>query len=139
MNSFLENRYKDRNPKDTVTYLKSILKKLHIEVEEQWNSANEISTYSLRLFIKDTNIGTNGKGATKDLALASAYGEFFERLQNHKLFNIFNYYGHDLRPLISKDEKFLTSKEIISQRSDVINLLFKYNKKSSLSIKEKSE
>lgn len=139
MNSFLENRYKDRKPKDTVAYLKSILKKLNIEVEEHWNSANEISTYSLRLLIKDTNIGTNGKGATKDLALASAYGEFFERLQNYKLFNIFNYYGQNLHPLISKDEKFLSSKEIASQKSPVLDLCFKLNKKSSLSIKKKSE
>ena len=37
-----------------------------IEVEENWTKKSSVGTYSLRLTIKDTNIGQNGKGMTKE-------------------------------------------------------------------------
>ena len=53
-----------------------------LEVEENWKKKSSVNTYSLRLCIKGTNIGQNGKGMTKEFALASAYAEFLERYQN---------------------------------------------------------
>lgn len=137
LNKLLENRFKDETPSNTIAKLRSILINLNIDVEEHWYAKSEIGTYSLRLVVKGTNIGTNGKGSTKNLALASAYGEFFERLQNHKLFNIFSYISQPKKTIISKDEKFLTSKEILSQNCEVINFFLKFNKKSSLSLSRK--
>ena len=51
-------------------------------MKEIWSEKSTVDTYSLRLVIEGTDIGTNGKGISKELATASAYAEFFERFQN---------------------------------------------------------
>ena len=79
-------RYKDRAPLDTVASVKRILEKARISVSETWFDSNIDNTYSLRITIANTDYGTNGKGATKELALASAYGELIERLGNGIIF-----------------------------------------------------
>lgn len=79
-------RFKQRLPQDTVTFIQSILKQLGIEVVEEWIADNEIGTHSLRVSLKGAyGIGANGKGMTKEYALASAYAEFLERLQNMRM------------------------------------------------------
>ena len=81
MSSLQERRYKEVAPEETVSKLKELLKKLEIEVEEAWSNESSVGTYSLRICIKGTNMGQNGKGMTKEFAMASAYAEFFERFQ----------------------------------------------------------
>ena len=81
--------HKDKNPKETVKYIKQILKKINILTEETPIIVNPAGTYSLRLVAKGTQIGTNGKGTSRDLAKASAYAEFLERFQNNYLLNIY--------------------------------------------------
>lgn len=49
-------------------------------------------------------IGTNGKGVTKEYALASAYAEFMERLQSNFLLKSSFLNKEDM--LIYKDEKY---------------------------------
>lgn len=83
--------YKERLPEETVTILKKILSDLGIAVVEEWKHEPVIDTYSLRLTIEGTEIGTNGKGITREYARASAYAEFFERLQNGLLFKNVKY------------------------------------------------
>ena len=87
---YTRTRYKECNPKDTVERIKTILSELEIQTDVQWYN-NIGSDFSCRVRIinnhmKLFDIGTNGKGMTKEYALASAYAELMERLQNKSLF-----------------------------------------------------
>ena len=73
--------FKDAKPLDTVDTIKAILNKYNIETDEHWYESGVPYCYSLRITVKGTTFGTNGKGLTKEFALASAYGELMERLQ----------------------------------------------------------
>lgn len=84
------NRLKDEQPLKTVEKARAILHGVGIFVVERWNDSGIPGIYSVRIVIIGTNIGTNGKGATESLALASGYGEFMERLQNGLLFSSFH-------------------------------------------------
>lgn len=77
---------KDALPEETTNKFNEILKKLGIETfvvsEEQYNNL----WFSNRIEIKGlNNIGTNGKGVTPQYTMASALGEFMERLQSGML------------------------------------------------------
>lgn len=88
MNSLRERKYKDEMPISTINKIRDILGTLGILTSEtNWkNSADGF--YSVRVSIENTNLGTNGKGTTQEYALASAYGEFMERLQNGAFFKL---------------------------------------------------
>ncbi|MGE5403703.1 MAG: YcaO-like family protein, partial [Candidatus Saccharibacteria bacterium] len=73
--------FKERPAAETVKHLQSLLKQMKIPTSVTWYN-NLGCFYSCRIVITGTDIGTNGKGVTHDLALASALGEFMERLQN---------------------------------------------------------
>lgn len=75
---------KDDEPKNTVNIIKNILNDLHLELnEEVFIDDEKSSPVSVRLSLKNNYlIGTNGKGTSRENALASAYAEFIERLQN---------------------------------------------------------
>ena len=87
MSELQERRYKETTPDKTVKRIKEILKKHKIEIEENWGKKSKVGTYSLRVCIKGTNIGQNGKGMTKEYAMASGYAEFLERYQNGMYLN----------------------------------------------------
>ena len=80
MSELQERRYKEVTPEETVKRLKELLKKIGIEVVETWSDESSVGTYSLRVAIKGTDIGQNGKGMTKEFAMASAYAEFFWKI-----------------------------------------------------------
>lgn len=121
-----QNKYKETSPLLTVDKIKSILCSLGISTEEHWFETNEIGTHSLRINVKGTTIGSNGKGMTKDYARASAYAEFIERLQNNKL------QGNStlttiLRstkkgPYLYVNEKILTSQELAKECSSFVKM-----------------
>lgn len=79
--------YKAREPEGTIDLFRRILKeKLNIIFKEEF-FVGDGEFYSCRISIANNdldglNIGTNGKGMTREYALASAYGEFMERIQN---------------------------------------------------------
>lgn len=81
--------YKADTAENTVFRIREILHKcLGILLKEEHFQA--YGFYSCRITIANNNlsplsIGTNGKGMTFEYALASAYGEFMERLQNRCL------------------------------------------------------
>lgn len=79
MSVYEELHYKDSSPDATVDRLLKILHECGIDTEEAWGDKSSVDTYSLRVAIKGTTIGTNGKGVTEEYARASAYAEFFER------------------------------------------------------------
>ena len=82
--------YKARKPEETIFLIRKILhEKLGILLKEE-HYVGDANFYSCRIHIannslSDLNIGTNGKGMQFEYALASAYGEFMERLQNQML------------------------------------------------------
>lgn len=121
MNSLRERKYKDEIPISTINKIRGILGEIGILTSEtNWkNSADGF--YSVRVSVENTNLGTNGKGTTQEYALASAYGEFMERLQNGAFFKLATdisqealeykgfYYAPDEKSI--KIEEFLNSNE----------------------------
>ena len=77
----IDEKFKDARPADTVNRIKGILNDTGIEVGEKWYESGITECYSVRVSVKGTEVGTNGKGVTKELATASGYAEFMERLQ----------------------------------------------------------
>jgi len=121
MNTRQKNHYKETDPVQTVARLKTILEEMQIKLEENWLPKSLINTYSLRLTVKGTNIGTNGKGVAKEYALASAYAEFFERFQNNVI--CFNWETRDGFRYFP-DEKKMTSFEVAQTDNAFINMYF---------------
>ena len=83
-----KNKYKDATPFDTIKEVRDILYHLGIELyEDSWGDIS-FECFSVRLEVDGfPGVGNNGKGISRSFALASAYGEIMERLQNKKLFN----------------------------------------------------
>ena len=121
---------KDCSPKETVKKIKNILRDNHIPIKEYPFKNLYNKFYSVRIEIKGFyHIGTNGKGLTKELALASAYAELMERLQSRMLIN--TYYLNK----ISNHFSFLTEKKdfsIIESNPDLLLSFFR-NKNSATS------
>ena len=82
--------YKAVPPYRTINKIRSILEFLNIFTTE-FHVGMENFYHSCRVFINNEklqqlNLGTNGKGIKVDYALASAYGELMERIQNRMIF-----------------------------------------------------
>ncbi len=126
MNDLQERRYKEIEPMDTVKKLKKILKQNGIEVEERWGKQSSVGTFHLRVCVKDTMIGQNGKGMTKEFAMASGYAEFFERLQNGMMRFRIEDPTEELPFSIAPDEKLLFAEELLKDNNSVLeNILHK--------------
>ncbi len=76
-----DKEFKDAKPQKTIEHIKQILYDHGIETEETWFESGVPYCYSLRVTVCGTTFGANGKGLTREFALASAYGELMERLQ----------------------------------------------------------
>ena len=129
MSTLQEMRYKETTPDKTVKRIKEILKRHNVDVEENWTKKSSVGTYSLRLCIKGTNLGQNGKGMTKEFATASAYAEFMERYQNGILVFRTEKPTEELPFVYSGDEKKLTIDEILKQGDSFTQNIFEDNKK----------
>lgn len=77
-------KYKENSPLNTIRQIRRILMDADITLyESQWfNPLKEVYSVRVMTFLEDGRCGQNGKGRTEQLALASAYAEFMERLQN---------------------------------------------------------
>ncbi len=127
MSELQERRYKETTPDKTVKRIKEILKKYKIEIEENWGKKSKVGTYSLRVCIKGTNIGQNGKGMTKEYAMASGYAEFLERYQNGMFVFRPEKETQEYPFVYSADEKKLTVEEIVGQNDSFIEQIYKKN------------
>ncbi len=78
--------HKDDRPAATIKKIRNILRNLGIvPVEHHWDSFGEANH---SMVLADPGLGAvNGKGISKEYALASAHGEFIERLQNFHLYH----------------------------------------------------
>ena len=139
MSELQARRYKEVTPKETVEKLKGLLEKLGIEVEEKWSKESSVGTYSLRICIKGTDIGQNGKGMTKEFAMASGYAEFFERLQNGMFRFRMEKPTKELPFINSPDEKKLSSEELMAGNNSFLENILKQNGKENLNKNEKIE
>ena len=79
--------YKNALPYDTVGRARKILRDCDVFVSENTFYMSASKTFTSRIWLSDDDIqplklGTNGKGMTARYALASAYGELMERIQN---------------------------------------------------------
>ncbi|MDO4478712.1 MAG: YcaO-like family protein [Lachnospiraceae bacterium] len=78
-------RGKDSSPAETIAKVESILASLGLKTRLTDFEPDVENCYSCRLAIEGplvNAIGTNGKGMTRELCHASAYGEMMERLSN---------------------------------------------------------
>ncbi len=131
MNELKNRRYKEVEPKETVKRLKKILNEIGINVEENWSKKSSVDTYSLRVCVKGTNLGQNGKGMTKEFAMASGYAEFFERMQNGLLRFRIEKPTKELPFSIFPDEKEISIEELMEKPNSVLeNILEANNYKS---------
>ena len=77
---------KDAVPKDTIQTIKTILSSVGIRTVTVSEHSYKTNWFSVQLEIEGLpGVGANGKGTTKDLAVASALGELMERLQSEQL------------------------------------------------------
>lgn len=137
MSKLQDRRYKEVEPKETVKRLKELLDKVGIKVEEKWIDKSSVDTYSFRLCIKGTDIGQNGKGMTKEFAMASGYAEFFERFQNGLFRFRMEKPTKELPFSNSPDEKCLSVEELIKDNNSFFENILKVNGKMDKSKEEK--
>jgi len=123
-----EVKFKEKSPIETVEQIKQFLKGLGVELDEEWTAENEIETYSLRVTLKGaSSIGSNGKGITREYALASAYAEFMERLQNMRLSPIsalVRIYKRNGGFIFHPSEKIRSVEEIVDENNAFIKMFF---------------
>ena len=117
--------YKAIPPAETIKKIRDILFENDIFViEKSWNEVSEdIISVSVEIF--GLPCSTNGKSFNGQYALASAYGEFMERLQNLILVSGKNYIGNQkdgiLKPSDCLDFDYNSFKK---RNTEIINVLF---------------
>jgi len=112
---YIDEQFKDMRPEVTVKRIKEVLSGLGIEMEEHWNSSGIENCWSLHVGVKGGGPSSNGKGVSKELAQAIAYGEFIERLQSglffYKYQSIERDEGMNLHSF-APDAKYMTLQEL---------------------------
>ncbi len=137
MTTYQNCHYKEDSPQNTVARIKGILASLGIKLQEEWVKTGTIHTYSLRVTIENTSIGSNGKGVTKEYAMASAYSEFMERYQNLWLARWNNLWRDSCRFRYYADEEYLTAEELVDSDSAFMRMYFKKRDMSDADFTEK--
>ena len=129
--------YKDRTPQQTIKNIRKILDQIELFVFEKiWFNPHDkmVST----TIITDSDHGSfysNGKSQSSDYCLASAYGEFIERLQNNTHLlnipqNIYQKLNDDFGFYSYPDETFLDENELSSLPTEVLSEIFSDNSSS---------
>lgn len=112
---------KDRNVEDTISIVKNILSSAGLNLVEDKLINPGTGIWSVHLKDKDSSFYTNGKGSTKDNALASAYCEYLERF-------ISGFFYYDFYLDKDSSSKIISSDELISHddilTSELINFYF---------------
>lgn len=113
---YIDEKFKDNEPKKTVENICNILSSLGISVKEVWHDSGVNNCYSLTVHADSGIPSSNGKGVTKDFARASAYGEFIERLQGgiyyYKYQSLTRNPGIDIQSF-APDAKYVSLDELI--------------------------
>ena len=155
-----QKKYKALHPLETVNRARRILEECDLfTVEHQTRFEKPVLT-TFRVWLGDEdmnemNLGTNGKGMTFQYALASAYGEMMERLQNGLLLpqSVRNYLycgshstlpetwkkwlkekNADLEYFYFPDERWLTMDELLENAEEVLMGAFKVDREELLQL-----
>lgn len=111
-------KFKDSDPTKTVEKIKEILNNIDIQVEEKWNSSGVTNCHSLNVHALKGRPATNGKGVTPELARASGYAEFIERIQSGIYLTSYQSIHRDQAlnfHAYAPDKKYLTIDELIEE------------------------
>jgi len=113
---YLEHKFKDMPPEKTIEKIQSIMKDLGIDLDHYIRDADTGECFSAHVSVADTPpLFSNGKGICANLALASAYAEFIERLQCGLFFYKFQSFNRfkdlDLQTY-APDRKYMTLQEL---------------------------
>lgn len=115
-------RKKDANPIRTVERARRILADLEVLSVETWKNyydpaVPEPKSLSVRVDLPACGVGSNGKGTKRSYALASAYGELMERLQNLILLPVERFDRESLEKegfLYFPDERTVSVDEVVN-------------------------
>ena len=123
-------KFKDSKPTETVEKIKNILNSVDIQVEESWNTSGVANCCSLNVHVEKGIPRTNGKGVTPELAQASGYAEFIERIQSGIYLNSYqsihrdkDFNFHSYAP----DCKYLTVDELIENGDWMDHVIDEYS------------
>jgi ribosomal protein S12 methylthiotransferase accessory factor len=125
-------KHKDASPIETIGRIRKILSDIGIlTIEVDWKNSHD-QYYSVRVITSffGYGVGTNGKGITTEYALASAYSEFMERLQNLLLFKRSFGLMKDTK-ILFPDSKMI-SKSIVAKSNKDIHLSITKGKSEDL-------
>ena len=115
-------KHKDRDPQQTVEDIRAKLASMGIETDLVWTSHQFDGTWSCRVTITGTSLGTNGKGTSQDYAMASGYAELLERIQNkglgHRTHIESSFATHGFYDF--PDERMVTATELVERHDPVI-------------------
>lgn len=124
--------YKEALPKSTISNIKRILSDIDmLVVPAYWgNPYDKIHSVRIEAIDEDGGFGTNGKGRSQLYALASAYAEFIERIQNQLLAGdgfsktILDVIFHSSGFYYFPDERPLTLEDFMKLPKDILSDLF---------------
>ena len=77
----MDEAYKDSAPLDTVRRIKQILRDNGLSATEVWQEDVIPNCHAMSVQLNGLTLKANGKGLTREFAMASGYGELMERLQ----------------------------------------------------------
>lgn len=129
----MERIYKEDTPIGTITKIRNLLGEIGIvNYEAFWRQPYEdIFSVRVQSFDENGGFGTNGKGVTREYALASGWAEYIERLQNGALTGIstlsrllLNNIKEETGYYFFPDEKFLNKDEFKSLPKEYLDDVF---------------
>lgn len=126
---YIDEKFKDEVPEVTVDKIIKKLKSIGIEIKEKWNDSKIENCCSVRVTAGGAIPGTNGKGVTKELARASAYGEFMERLQSGLFFYKYQSFENDDTVYLQSfapDKRYMTKSELLENSEWMEPLVKRY-------------
>ena len=77
----MDEAYKDCSPLETVRRIKKILRDNGLTAMEVWQEDTVPNCHAMSVQLNGLTLKSNGKGLTREFAMASGYGELMERLQ----------------------------------------------------------
>ncbi len=124
------NIHKEKQPEETINLIRGILAELNILVREtKWTSLSK-HCHSVSLASDELQVIANGKGISRKYALAGAYAEFMERLQNN--FLIRNKFGLMYEKIFFPDENTVSLEKLSSKHPALISSLLRQTDSQNL-------
>ncbi len=126
----IDEKFKDSRPVATVERIQGILEEFGIFVTERWVESGIEHCNSMSVAANRGLPSCNGKGVTKELARASGYAEFIERLQGDLLFTKYQSIKRQREVDIQSyapDSRYMTVQELIDNGEWMDYIIEAYN------------